>query len=92
MGSEEVTKKPKFKMNDKIQNSGCPSSVYIVTNVQTNTDITGNFYCVETPAGEEYTYPCKEIDALFVKNASEFNRQYDKEVDKEMKEQFGESE
>lgn len=92
MENTQVTKKPKYKKGDRIQMSNCPSSVYRVINVQTNTDGTGNFYRVETPDGKEFTYPCEEIDALYVKGAGEFNRQLNKEIDEKMKAQFGESE
>lgn len=70
-----TSKSPQFKIGNKISPWGTPSSTYMVTNVETNSNNSGNFYLLETPDGVESRVPTTEVDGFFSKNARLFNKQ-----------------
>lgn len=67
--------KPKFQNYDKISPVGTPGSVFVVTNVQTNTDGRVNRYTLEAPDGTSHTESTEVVDKSYRKDAHEFNRQ-----------------
>lgn len=65
----------KFKIGDKIAGGGSPGLVYIVENVQTNSDGRGSFYHLAAPDGTSHEASVEMIDKTSMRSAREFNRQ-----------------